>query len=220
MRKFGKVLAVFVTFVSLAFMGFAAVTTAGGTNWYRERDKLVSDFQFTEPAEGSPNWSVKARDPNDDWQKSSKVLADLVISARQHMNEQAVAEIDAIQEEIGDETGGLVHRKNEAIRLQKIDLEGIKKREQELEEEIDTLAQEIDKTSQDGIQKALDAQKVRDEAARRREDVFRLKNQLEEIQADKFQLEEQKKRLQDLLERLNGNLERSQKRNKQLGYDG
>ena len=220
MTKIAKALAVLVTFISLAFMGFAAVSTAGGTNWYRERDKLVEDFAFTAPADGSSNWSVKARDPNDDWSKSSKILADLVISAQKHVNDQIEAEIEEVTEEIGDENAGLVHRKNEAIRLQAIDIEAIKKRGKELEEEIDALAQQIDKTSQDGIQVALDAQKVRDEAARRREDVFRLQNQIQEIQADHYQLKEQKRRLQDLLERLNGNLERLQRRNKQLSYDG
>lgn len=213
-------MAVLVTFISVAFMGFAAMNTAGGTNWYRERDQLVEDFDFTAPVEGNPNWSVKARDPNDEWTKTSKVLADLVIAVKQHVNEQVVTELEDVNEEIGDETSGLTHRKSETIRLQKMDIEAIKKRELELEEEIVAMAKQIEDTSQDGIRVALDAKKIRDEAARRRDDVFRLQNQLQEIQADQFQLEEQRRRLQDLLERLNGNLERLQQRNKQLSYDG
>ncbi len=214
MTKFSKVLVVFVVSASLAFMGFAAVNAVGGTNWNVEKDKF-KDFTFKYTPGENPTWTATPR-KGDAGAKTSKVLPDVIIWARQQMIAAQTEEIEALEAEIP-----IVQAKlKEAQEFVKIDLKAMQKREQELEQELADLNQQINDISNEGIKKATEANKTREEARRRREDVFRLRGQLDEIRTDRFQILEQKKKLYDQLFQMNGFVERLERRKLQLEKSG
>ncbi len=208
-------MAVFIVFACLAFMGIAAaVTIAGRPNWDGEEDKLAGDFIFEAPSEGNPSWKVTSRQKPgvEDFSKSSKVHADVVLAARAHLITQQEKKIERLDEEIPQ----LESRLTKARELIEIDVKAMQQREDELEVQIDALVVSIKQVGEEGIKVTQDAQKVRVEAELRRQDVFRLRDQLQELQTDLYQIREQKKKLHDYLVQMNGVLARLQRRNAQL----
>lgn len=212
MTKYSKILAVFVLFASLAFMGFAAVNSVGGPNW-RAQAEQETDYIFEYSGGDNPTWSVKPRrgaEPTN--LKSSPVLAEVLIAARKHKIQQQRAELDRIAKQIPQAEA----RIKQARELIAIDLQAMARREAQLAAHVKRLNDEADRIGLEAVAKANEAQQVRQQAELRRADVFRLKEQLDQAQTDYFQVVEQRRQLEDLLIRTNGVLARLQRRKDQL----
>lgn len=216
MTKYSKILAVFVLFASLAFMGFAAVNAVGGPNW-RAQAEQETEYIFEYSGGDNPTWSAKPRrgaePPN---LKSSPVLAEVLIAARKHKIDQQKTQLDQIGKQIPQAEA----RIKQARELIAIDLKAMQKREMQLAMHIKRLNDEADRIGLQAVAKANEAQQVRQVAELRRADVFRLKEQLDQVQTDYFQVVEQRRQLEDLLIRTKGVLARLERRRDQLLESG
>jgi chromosome segregation ATPase len=140
------------------------------------------------------------------------VLAEAIVKARQDWATQQQQQLDELNQQIPVVSTRLKEAKD-AIAA---DIEAMKQREADLNEQLLALQKTIDETTQQAIATAEEAERVREEAARRREDVLRLRNQLSELRTDRFRAEEQQKKLEDLLVRVNGDIGRLERRKQQL----
>jgi hypothetical protein len=221
MTTFGKIFTVFVTFASLSFLGFAAVSTIGGPNFQAEHVERLPDYVFKKSVspEGKTTWAVETRRSAESVQSSPPTLPAAIVAARKDFDTKLQKEIEELDRQIKvleGENGRIA----EAKRLIELDLKGLEKRAQELQSELDAMRADIKAESDKGIQKSQDSYAVRKEAERRREDVFRLLNHLEEIRTDHYRAVEQARKLEDLLVRIRGSIGRSERRLKQLkGYE-
>ena len=212
MTTFGKIFTIFITLASLAFMGFAVVTYHGGPNYQAEQVEKLPDYVLKVSTDKPPKWAVETRRLAETVNTSTTTLPGVIVAARKHLDQQLDEEIKPLDGEIL----AVEARIAEAKKLIEIDLAGLKKREKELQAELDALLVEIKDVSDQGIKKSQESYAVRDETARRREDVFRLWNQLEEIRTDYYRAVAQAEKLDDLLIRVRGSIDRSQRRNDQL----
>lgn len=215
MTTFGKIFTIFITLASLAFMGFAMVTYYGGPNYQAEQVEKLPDYVFKvskATKEKPAQWAVETRLLGETVSTSAPTLPGVVVAARKHLDGKLNEQIKAQDMEIP----AVEARIAEAKELIKIDLEALKKRQQELQAELDARRAEIKALADQGIEKSKQSYALQAETARRREDVFRLVNQLEEIRTDFFRAVEQAEKLDDLLVRVRGTIDRSQRRNDQL----
>ena len=60
LTKISKILVVFVTFASIAFLAFSIIVTTAGPNWQKEAEALP-DYTFTQSGGEKPTWSVRHR---------------------------------------------------------------------------------------------------------------------------------------------------------------
>ena len=86
MTLFSKILLVLVLFASIAFMGFTAVSSVGGPNWYREKDAMT-DYLFEYQPGENPIWAVKTRRAGEQI-STSPVLAKVIVAAQKHKIQQ------------------------------------------------------------------------------------------------------------------------------------
>lgn len=216
MAKASKVLVVVITVACLSFLGFAAVTVIGGTNWRAEALKLD---QFTFERSGE-NW-VATHKVSGDQVGSSKVLPEVIAAARQRMLQEAQQQQTTLQQNI-DRFQQELKTVNELIAANE---SAFRKREQQLVAELNRLEGQIEQLASEANEMGQEVQATRIEAGKRRDDVFRLQNQLDLLRADRFRAMQQKTNLEDALVRLNGDVERLERRQEQLasatqsGYD-
>lgn len=216
MTKYSKILSVFVTFASLAFMGFAAVNAVGGPNWQAEAAR-ETDYIFENSGGENPTWSVRwRRDSEGAKLKTTPSLAAAVVAAREHAIQQQRDELEQIETRIPKVEADIKLFSTVIA----VDLQAMKKREDGLAQQITVLNQRANQLAAEAVAKAGEAQQIRAEAELRRADVFRLREQLDEIQTEQFQVEEQKRRLDDLLIRANGVLQRLEQRQVRLKEAG
>jgi chromosome segregation ATPase len=211
MRSIGKVLAVFTAFGSLAFLGFAWVTAAGGPNWRAEAIDLREDYVVDNP-EGGAAYAVRSVRDADQFSKSSPLLPEVVIAARKHKATRQQEQIRELEEQIE----GVKTELTNVEQFIRVDLAALAQREAELVAELTALNEQISALTQQGIEKAQAAYESQAEAQRLRNDVARLKTQLDEIRTDRHRAETQQAKLKDLLIRYESQLNALERRNQQL----
>src|SRR5262245_47198818 len=123
MTKISKALVVFTTAACLAFLGFSAVSSVGGTNWHALSREPV-DFAFTNTAGTANGWAVKARAAGDSFSKSGATLPEAVVAARKHLKESQDKEIAQLDKEFTEADTAL----KEATKLNETDRAAIQAR--------------------------------------------------------------------------------------------
>lgn len=210
-----KVLTVFITTVSILFMGVALAIHSTGPNWQEDIQKLP-DYTFKYTPGESPTWSVSHRLDSATPIATSPVLP-LVISkayadqARRNADDTAkkLQPIEGLKAQIV-----IINQTVE------VDKKALTTRIEKLTATMLFVNQQITKLALAGDALTKEANANRDEAADRRDDKTRLLRQLQQIEADHFQLDAQKKRLLDTMFQLKGELRRLQLRNRQLLEQG
>lgn len=221
MTRFSKILLVLVLFASIAFMGFAAVSSVGGPNWERETE-LLPDYVFEyEPGE-NPIWSVKVRQGSEQI-STSPVLAKVIVAAQKHQIQQQNEKIEQITKTISPLENAI---KNwEAIN--KLDRQAMDVKAGVLNEKIITRDTEIAQLANEGIKLSQQSLEVNQEASERRADIFRLQDQIDEIRNETYLAQEQQNTLRDYIARIEGKVQRLQRQKELLekavqatDYDG
>lgn len=219
MTKLSKVLVVFTTVMSLAFLAFIGVTAIGGPNWLATAQGL-DGYTIERTGGENPTWKVTERVTGKDL--GSKQYLPQAIKAAQDDRIQAQQQrLTALDEEINRAK----QAKEAEEPVSKVDEEGIQSRFAELEKTLGDLDAEILKLTREGTEQAQQAEALRAEAAARRDDVARLQTELTQVRTDRYRIDEQITQLHRRLIRLHGQIDRAARRQEQLrgestpGYD-
>lgn len=213
MTIFSKVLAVLVTAVSLAFLGFVAIGLKAGRNWGADANK-VEAYDFTQTPGAVPTWAAapRGKDANPlPAVASTPVLPEAILKAQLNVQDRLKADIDALDQQIAQYEPAL-----KQFPIQRdIDIQAMKNREAELVERANVMQRQIEQMEKDGSLLTERATTTETTAADRRDEILRQQNLLAAVEADKHRWIEQKKTLENRLIQLRGDiaaLERAQSR--------
>jgi hypothetical protein len=213
MTKYGKILTVFVTFVSVAFMGVSMVWRYGGPDWVAEKDKLT-EYSFERAGPDSP-WTVKSRAVSDEQIGSGKILPEAIVTAQK----KKLADQQALLQKLDQEKQRDAARLKQARELVEVDQLALQKREEVLEQARRDLTNKIVETQAQAVVKTKDAQEKYSLGKLRREESILMRNQLEELRAQREAAMREKENLQDELIQAQGLLDRARLRNDLLQSD-
>lgn len=211
--KISKILVVFVTAASIAFLGIAVGISKLGPNW-REETQNLPDYAFSETTGENPQWTSTQRTESAPLATGSlaSVIAKSYDDAARR-NQDKVAALDPQIENL----------KQQMARLSafiEADEQGIGKREEQLALAMEDVGKQIQTLSIDGERLATQAVEIRAVAERTRESGMRLKRQRIQIETDLYRLVEQKRHLLDLVYQMEGILQRLRDREQQLIKQG
>ncbi|MCH9653871.1 MAG: hypothetical protein K0U86_11985 [Planctomycetes bacterium] len=210
MTLFSKILLVLVLFASIAFMGFTAVSSVGGPNWYREKDAMT-DYLFEYQPGENPIWAVKTRRAGEQI-STSPVLAKVIVAAQKHKIQQQNEKIEQATKTIAPLEKAIKNWKQ----INQVDSEAMNLMAEDLKGKILALDSEITQLANEGIKISQQTLEVNQQAAERRADVFRLQDQIEEIRNEKYLTQEQQKTLRDYIARIEGKVQRLQRQKESL----
>lgn len=210
MTRFSKILLVLVLFTSIAFMGFAAVSSVGGPNWLKEKDSMTDYLFELQPGE-NPIWAVKTRRSGEQI-STSPVLAKVIVAAQKHKIQQQNEKIDQLTKS----TPPLLKAIENWTKINQFDREAMDLKAAGLKEQITALDAEISQLANQGIKISQQTLEVNQEASERRADVFRLQDQIDEIRNEKYLTQEQQKTLRDYIARIEGKVQRLQRQKESL----
>lgn len=214
LTKLSKILVVFVTFASIAFLGVAVAITNSGPNWATEAQALPG-YEFTYTGGEKPSWSVKPRQ-GDDPAKTSRTHPGVIAAAYADAADKAKKEAEKIEPQI----------KPLEVQIQKTtqqiqeDLYGLEARKDQLVKQLDDIHKQVGAIKQDTTRANEDTLKIRAQAEQRSSDVYRLIRNYQAIEADYYQLLQQKRRLLDMLFQMQGLRDRLQERADDLVVQG
>jgi len=214
MNAVGKVLVVFVTVSSLAFLAFVIALRNGGPDWEGEMNspELLKEFVFTSEPGEKVTYSAKHRRSDTAVGQKSPVLATVVLAARKRLEEDASKKFQELSP-IPQQKADLLKMITELI---PVDQKGVEQHEQIFAERIKTLWDAIQADAAKFSTLTLETQDVLKVGQERREEEYRLANQLELLRTDKFAAQQQQKVLEDELTRLEENKRRLGRRQVQL----
>lgn len=212
--KISRILIVFLTAASIAFMGTALAIRGAGPNWIVESQNLP-DYAFSQSTGENPTWSAQYRKDAQPGQ-TSKVLPEVISKAYDDAKNRNQAEIDGIVPQIAPYEQRIAAVKS----VLEPDQKGLEARVAMLEQLIADINKQINDASVEGDRKAAQAVDIRTEAEELRGAVVRFKRQMQQIQADHYQLREQRVRLLDLLYQTRGLHQRLKDRHEQLIQEG
>lgn len=210
MTRFSKILLVLVLFASIAFMGFAAVSSVGGPNWPKEADAMT-DYLFEYQPGEKPMWSVKTRRTGEQI-STSPVLAKVIVAAQKNKIQQQNEKIDQVTKSIPPLQQAIENWK----KINQVDREAMDFRAVVLKEKIAALDSEITQLANEGIKTSQQTLEVNQQASERRADVFRLQDQIDEIRNEEYLAQEQQKTLLDYIARIEGKVQRLQRQKESL----
>ncbi|WP_339730163.1 hypothetical protein [uncultured Gimesia sp.] len=210
MTRFSKILLVLVLFTSIAFMGFAAVSSVGGPNWPKEADSMTDYLFELQPGE-NPTWSVKTRRGGEQI-SSSPVLAKVIVAAQKDQIQKQNEKIDQLTKSISPLQKAITNW----TRINQVDHEAMDLKATGLRGKITALDTEIAQLANEGIKISQQTLEVNQDASERRADVFRLQDQIEEIRNEKYLTQEQQKTLRDYIARIEGKVQRLQRQKESL----
>jgi small-conductance mechanosensitive channel len=209
MTTLSKLLVVLVAILSVAFMGFAGVTTLGGPNW-RAMAGSMKDYAFSQSEGDNPQWSVTSA--SGESLKTSAVLPEVLVGAMDHKLGQQKTELDALtaqEPQVRERLQGF-ETSIEADKLSlQASLEANRARLAQLQQQYEQISRQV-------VQKTDEAQQVEQVVAARRTDVFRSTNQLEVLRADRALIGQLRRQMDDLIQQINADLEKASRRNRQL----
>lgn len=211
--KISKILVVFVTAASIAFLGIAVGISKLGPNW-REETQNLPDYAFAETTGENPQWTSQQRTesaPLGTGSLASVIAKSYDDAARRN------------QDKVAAVTPQIENLKQQITRLSafiEADEQGIGKREEQLAAAMEDVGKQIQALSTDGERLATQAVEIRAVAERTRESGMRLKRQRIQIETDLYRLIEQKRHLLDLVYQMEGVLQRLRDREQQLIKQG
>ena len=208
-----KILVVFVTAASIAFLGIAVGISKLGPNWLEETHNL-SDYAFAETTGENPQWTSTQRTESAPLATGSlaSVIAKSYDDAARR-NQDKVAALTPQIETLKQRMTGL------SVFIE-ADEQGIGNREEQLALAMENVGKQIQTLSTDGERLATQAVEIRAVAERTRESGMRLKRQRIQIETELYRLVEQKRHLLDLVYQMEGILQRLRDREQQLIKQG
>lgn len=217
MGNISRILAVVSAILSVAFFGFALVTSRlGGPNWQSEAAKLratpqdPAGYVFTYTRGENAQWTASST--TGDFTKSAKVLPDVVVAAYDDKIRTLQSELTALKEEL-PQLQERTAQMDAAIAADEAALQQARtQREQflaQLREQYATLSQQV-------VQKTEEGQQIEQVVEARRTDVFRVENQLQVLRADDARIEQIEQQMLDLIRQIDADLAKAQRRQQQL----
>lgn len=210
MTRFSKILLVLVLAASIAFMGFAAVSSVGGPNWQKEKESLT-DYVFDYQPGENPTWTVKTR-RSDEQISTSPVLAKVIIAAQKHQIQQQNEKISNFTKPIEDLKKSI--KKWESAN--ELDRKAMEIKAAALNQKILKQDSELTQLANKGIKLSEQTLEVNQEASERRADVFRLQDQIDEIRNETYLAKEQQNTLRDYIARIEGKVQRLERQKELL----
>lgn len=211
--KISKIMVVFVTTASIAFLGIAVGISKLGPNW-REETQNLPDYAFAETTGENPQWTTTQRTESAPLATGS--LPSAIMKSyddAKRRNEDKVAATTPQTENIKQQMTRLSAFINE-------DEEGIKKREEQLAQDLVDVGTQIQTLSTEGERLATQAVDIRAVGERTRESGMRLKRQRIQIETELYRAVQQKRHLLDQVYQMEGILHRLQDREQQLIKQG
>ncbi len=211
--KISKIMVVFVTTASIAFLGIAVGISKLGPNWLEETQNLP-DYAFAETTGEKPEWTSTQR-------TESAVLATGPLSSV--IMKSYVDAASRNEAKVAATTPQIENLKQQITRLSVFideDEQGIVKREEQLAQALVDVGTQIQTLSTEGERLANQAVDIRAVGERTRESGMRLKRQRIQIETELYRLVQQKRHLLDLVYQIEGILHRLQDREQQLIKQG
>lgn len=214
MTKLGKLLTVFIFFTSVAFLGFTLVNSVAGPNFQAKADEM-KEFVFQRSGPDSP-YNISYRGLRTDNVGTATTLPEAVVRAqRAKLNDQE-QELQRLNESIP----ALQNRTKQAAELIAMDIEGMHRRQDELEAQLQDLTQQIAAVAKQADEQTKKAKETYDLVSHRREEYILIKNQLEELRVHRTAIEAERQLLRDLLVQTRENLRLAERRQILLQQDG
>lgn len=217
MGNISRILAVACAILSVAFLGFALVTTRlGGPNWQTEAAKLRPTLQdptgyvFNQTLGENPQWT--ATSASGEAVKSAPVLPDVIVAAYDNKIAALKAKVAAIDEELPQ----LEQRKQGMEAAIEADRAALQQAVAERENFLQQLRDQYVNISQQVVKKTDEGEQIEFVVQDRRTDVFRLENQLELLKADDARVAQIEHQMQDLIRQIDTDLEKARRRQEQL----
>lgn len=217
MGNISRILAVASAVLSVAFLGFALVTTRiGGPNWESEATMLAptssdpAGYVFTKSLGENAQWT--AASTSGETVKTAKVLPDAVVAAYDHKLAAVKAQLTALT----DEQPQLEQRKAALEAAIATDTVALQQAVVEREQFLEQLRQQYSTLSQQVVQKTDEGQQIETTVEARRMDVFRLENQLELLKTDDARIEQIQQQMVDLIRQIDADLAKATRRQEQL----
>ncbi len=211
--KISKIMVVFVTTASIAFLGIAVGISKLGPNW-REETQNLTDYAFAETTGEKPQSTVTQRTestPLATGSLPSVIMKSYDDAARRN------------QDKVAATTPQIETLKQQMTRLSVFideDEKGIAKREEQLAQALVDVGTQIQTLSTEGERLANQAVDIRAVGERTRESGMRLKRQRIQIETELYRLTQQKRHLLDLVYQMEGILHRLRDREQQLIKQG
>ena len=209
-----KILAVFVTIASVAFMAVVmANVSAGGPNW-TAKSKELAEVSF-ERANPQAPWTAKRRTDNSDMGSGPILPAAIVSVQKKLLDEERTKQAD-LDAKIAQRKSAIT----ESRALIDADLAAMKRREADLDKQFADLLEQMNQLSQNFT---MESKKQTEDLAilkLRSQEYILIKNQLEELKAQREVATEELARLKALVYQAKANLERAQTRQELLKSDG
>lgn len=217
MGNISRILAVVSAILSVAFFGFALVTTQlGGPNWQSEAAALQGSPQdpggyvFTYTRGENAQWT--ATSTTGEFSKSAKVLPDVIVAAYDDKIRTLQEQLTALNEELPQ----LEERTAQMDAAIEADLAALQQARAEREQFLAQLREQYSTLSQQVVQKTEEGQQIEQRVEDRRTDVFRLENQLQVLRADDARIEQIEQQMLDLIRQIDADLAKAQRRQAQL----
>lgn len=211
--KISKIMVVFVTTASIAFLGIAVGISKLGPNW-REETQNLPDYAFAETTGENPEWTTTQRTESAPLATGS--LPNVIMKSYDDAKERNEIKVKATTPEIEQV-------KQQIGRLSTFfgeDVQGIAKREEQLVQALVDVGTQIQTLSTESEVLATQAVDIRAVGERTRESGMRLKRQRIQIETELYRATQQKRLLLDQVYQIQGILHRLQDREQQLIKQG
>ena len=211
--KISKIMVVFVTTASIAFLGIAVGISKLGPNW-REETQNLPDYAFAETTGEKPQWTTTQRTESAPLATGS--LPSVIMKSYDDASRRN-------QDKVAATTPQIENIKTQIGRLSKFvdeDVQGISKREEQLVQALADVGTQIQTLSTESELLATQAVDIRAVGERTRESGMRLKRQRIQIETELYRATQQQRYLLDQVYQIEGILHRLQDREQQLIKQG
>ncbi len=208
MIKLGKLLAIFLTVASIAFVGFAVATTFGKPTFDEVlAQEYFNGYRISKTAGPEGQW-VATRGSDEGNVASSKIKAEVIAKVMDEILQKNTQET----QELTSREPDLEKRIAELTTAQFQSVEALKKYEEELRTRLAALRTAEANLGTQVVTATGESQKLESQIIARRGDVLRLEEQVAELKSDTFRLTQIERQLRDLLNQMRGNLELAEHR--------
>lgn len=209
--KISKILTIFVTIASVAFMA-VIIGNANGPNW-DVKAKELKEVAFDRASPGAP-WTAKRRSDSFDL-GGGPILPAAIVAAQRKLKQEEDTTLAALQAEITKRNSAITEAQAQIT----ADIDAMKRRQADLDKQFTELQAQLAQVAQDYTQEAKREIDDLDILQLRKDEFVRLKNQLEELRAQRQAATDELDRLKALTYQATANLERVKERKKSLDRD-
>jgi uncharacterized protein (DUF3084 family) len=213
MQSLSRILLIFVTAASLAFMAFAGALVTGGPDWIAlaNSTEVSREVAITPPVVPNGPWTATHRLSGSSV-SSNPIVAQVVTDAQKRVLDDLKQQLQAA----GPELESLKAQLDGARQVNERDLPGIELRFAESAARLKVLTEQIQKTTDELEAGNLVVATAQRELATLRDEVYRLQAVLELLRDDLFAAEAQRQALKNELMGLQESQRRLERRNQQL----